>query len=707
MYSVDDINVYEPCEVEEYIIKAGVLNKCKNNKKITYYNAPIAFDIETTSFEQSSQLDLEKRATMYIWTLSINDIIMQGRTWEEFINVIDFMIEWYQTNVYNRLIIYVHNLAYEFQFLHKYFEWDNVFALKKRCPIRALTKNGIEFRCSYKLSGYSLANLGKNLTKYKVQKLEGDLDYKLIRNCKTKLTDKELMYCINDVLVVSAYIKEYLERVNYIYDIPMTKTGVVRKVMRGKCFYNGGRRKENLEQYNTYRKMIKKLTLDVEIYKVLKEAFSGGFTHASALYSGTILRNVNSQDFTSSYPAVIVSEKFPMSKFTRYKLKDEEEFNKMLDALACIIKLRFINLRPKILYENYLSESHCRHIKNSIVNNGRIVSADSLETTITEQDYFIIEDFYDWDEIQILEFYYAYKGYLPTPFVDGVLKFYEDKTMLKDVEGEEVNYLLSKENVNSTFGMCVTDICREEIEYSPVDWTAKVPEMEKTIQKDNNSRNRFLYYPWGVWITAYARRNLFTAIKSLGLDYVYSDTDSVKYLHKEDHIQYFETYNKIIKYKLKKAMEYHKMDINRVSPKTIEGKVKTLGVWDDEGEYTRFKTLGAKRYMTEKYNKKGELEINITVSGLNKQKAVPYLKETYGDKIFENFCNELYIPKGKTGKQTHSYIDYEFEGYLTDYQGNTAYYKELSAIHLCEADYSLSITQAYMDYIFGIQDLEF
>lgn len=697
-----DINIYEPNQAEEYIRKAGVLNKYKNNKKISYYNAPLAFDIETTSFYvQSSQQDKveEKRAIMYIWTLSFNDIIMQGRTWEEFIQVINKFIEWFKLNYYNRLVIYVHNLAYEFQFMHKYFEWDNIFALKQRVPIRALTRNGIEFRCSYKLSGYSLANLGKNLTKYKVQKLEGDLDYNKIRNSKTKLTDKEIMYCINDVLVVSAYIKEYLDRVKYIYEIPMTKTGEVRKFMRNKCYYNGEKRQENMETYRDYRSLIKKLTLDKNVYSLLKSAFAGGFTHANAIYTGQILHNVNSQDFTSSYPAVIVSEKFPMTKFERKKITTAQEFKDYLRTFACIIEIRYKNLKPKILYENYISYSHCRKIKNEIINNGRIVSADSLEITITEQDFYIIDDFYEYDSIEILQFWYARKQYLPRQFIDGTLKFYEDKTQLKDVKGEEINYLLSKERVNSIFGMCVTDICRPDIKYNPVGWTEALKNVDEALSKDNNSKNRFLYYPWGVWITAYARRNLFTAIKALGWDYVYSDTDSVKYLHKELHIEYFEKYNKIIKYKLEKAMKYHEFNINRISPMTVKGKIKTLGVWDDEGEYSKFKTLGAKRYMVEKNG-----EINITVSGLNKKVCVPYLKETFGDKIFENFNNNLYIPKGKTGKKTHTYIDYEYEGYLTDYQDNKAYYKELSGIHLSEADYSLSLTTEYLAYILSIKE---
>src|SRR5699024_5757182 len=151
-----------------------------------------------------------------------------------------------------------------------------------------------------------------------------------------------------------------------------------------------------------------------------------------------------------------------------------------------------------------------------------------------------------------------------------------------------------------------------EIEYSPFEWTATVPDMKEAIAKVNKSIKRFLYYPWGVWITAYARRNLFTAIWELGEDYVYVDTDSAKYINYERHEGYFNRYNRNAVKKLKAAMDYHRLPMDYVHPKNIKRQEIWLGLWDDEGVYSRFKTLGAKRYMVEKDGK-----INITVSGLN------------------------------------------------------------------------------------------
>lgn len=148
-------------------------------------------------------------------------------------------------------------------------------------------------------------------------------------------------------------------------------------------------------------------------------------------------------------------------------------------------------------------------------------------------------------------------------------------------------------------------------------------------------------------------------------------------------------------------MRFHKIDIKLCSPKNRKGIVKTIGVWDYEGCYEKFKTLGAKRYLTYKDGK-----YKLTVAGLGKVKAMKYLEEKYGDDVFSAFTDGLFVPSEWTGKLTHTYIDNEFSGIMTDYQGNSMEYHEKSAIHLGPAEYSLSMDRLYIDYILGIKDME-
>ena len=162
--------------------------------------------------------------------------------------------------------------------------------------------------------------------------------------------------------------------------------------------------------------------------------------------------------------------------------------------------------------------------------------------------------------------------------------------------------------------------------------------------------------------------------------------------------------NKMINKKIEKAMNHHNFPINRTRPKTIDGIEKPIGVWDYEGHYTRFKTLGAKRYLWLDSKK----NMQMTVAGLGKKLGLKYLQ--FVDKrkgtVFDKFNEDMYIPKGWTGKMLHTYIDYPIEGEITDYQGHTSHFSELSSLYMEDADYTLSIGVQYANYIMGIRELD-
>ena len=688
--------IYKYTEVKRVLKKFTKDVKYINtNKNIEYLNCPISLDIETTS----TMIDGEKCAWLYEWTIGINGGVIIGRDISTMLYTLLTMSEYLELNHHKRIICYVQNLGYEFQFIRKCFEWSKVFSIDTRKPLYALTKDyGIEFRCSYILSGKSLAKMGEELQKYPVQKMVGDLDYSLIRHSKTPLTPEELKYCENDVRVVMAYIQEEIERYGNITRIPLTNTGRVRDYVRKKCLYDYSKgRKERSKIYQRYYKLMQGMTLTVEDYNQAVNVFSGGFTHANACYVGRTIQNVHSRDFTSSYPSVMVSEKFPISSPIPYQPKNKADFKKMLSKYCCVFDIEFTNIISTTPVEHPISSYHCKKLEGAIIDNGRVVQASKMVITVTEQDFFIYKMFYEWDSFRIANFKYMYKGYLPKPIIESVLKFYKDKTTLKDVEGKEEEYLLSKGMLNSIYGMMVTNILKDEVIYND-EWSVKPPNAESIIKKYNSNRRRFLFYYWGVYVTAYARFNLFTGIYNIGTDYIYSDTDSIKYLNNEKHTKYFEAYNKRICEKIEACLKHHKIPQNEYIQYTVEGVEKILGVWEYEGMYDEFKTLGAKRYMF----RKGE-KYNLTVSGLNKKTAIPYMLDKYGKEgIFEAFKDGLYIPPEHSGKQTHTYIDDEFMGEITDYTGITAKVHSLSSIHLSSQDYTLSLSSGFKEYLFEL-----
>lgn len=693
---------FEDYKVEKIDCKA--VPCLKGKEKIYYYNIECAFDIETTSMKVNG----EKFAFMYEWTFGIKDSnhICYGRTWEQFLELCQALHIVYDLSDSRRLIIYVHNLGFEFQFMRKWFTWNTVFSVDERKPIKALTSLGIEFRDSYILSGYSLAKLAENLTSHKIEKLVGDLDYNLIRTSKTPLTESELAYCNNDVEIILDYINEQIMQYGDIAKIPLTNTGRVRQFVKNNCLhYSTSHKKESRGgKIGRYHELMNECVLTPEQYTMLKRAFMGGFTHASMQHVGIVYENVASIDFTSSYPYVMLSEKFPMSKPIEVDLK-QENFKTLYDdpEIGLLFECKITGLHSNQTFETYLSESKCVNLIKPIVNNGRVFQANSLETIITDIDLKIIKQCYTYESIQVGKCYKFFMDYLPKQILLSILNLYESKTTLKGVEGKEVEYLLKKGMLNSVYGMCVTDIVRSEITYNDVWVKSKVTVdmMREQIEKYNNSKNRFLYYPWGVWVTAYARRNLWTGILNVADDYIYSDTDSIKLLNYEKYVPFIEWYNKRCEEKLKAMCNYRKIDFEKCKPKTIKGKEKLIGVWDYEGTYFKFKTLGAKRYMYADAS-----GVHITIAGLSKQNGVKYMMDKCNqniDDVFEMFNDDLYIPAESTGKQTHTYIDDEMSCEVVDYMGNVSRETTLSSIHLSACDFTLNIAKEYNQFLLNLK----
>lgn len=721
--------IYNPSQIKD-VLQMAVTKKniqC-TNKGEGVYNVPCSFDIETTSFYRDSagntytynqyiklsenatkKVKLEKCAIMYVWQFGINGYVIIGRTWDEFITMCDTIAKELHLNKSCKLICYVHNLSYEFQFMRNLFEWEKVFSIDLRKPIYAITKSHIEFRCSYLLSGYSLEKLGSQLLKYKCDKMVGDLDYSLLRHSKTELTPQELHYCVNDVIVVMCYIQERIEEYKGLTRLPITKTGFVRKYCRKHCLRKVNDSGHTVTNYE-YTDMIHDLSIGSMCeFDTLQRAFMGGFTHANAYYQDETMTDVSSYDFTSSYPYVMVAEQFPMSKGVEVTVKSEKQFEFYISKYCCVFDIEFTEIYAQVAQDNPISVSKCFVKENIAENNGRVVCGGKIALTITEVDFNIIRKFYTWKKMRIGRMYCYKRGYLPTEFVKSILKLYELKTKLKGVKGKEVEYLNSKEMLNSCYGMSVTNPLRDEFVYNGEWDTTKITNEQKKelLDKYNTSKNRFLFYPWGVYVTAYARRNLFTGIFECGNDYIYADTDSIKLLNADRHKKYFEVYNAIVKVKLQKACRYHNIPFELCEPKTIKGVKKLMGVWDYEGNYKRFKTLGAKRYMVEEENALTvggvSYDYSITVSGVNKKSAIPYLYEKYGADMFDAFTNYLDIPPSATGKNIHTYIDYEIKGMITDYNGVSSDYNEKTGVHLEPTGYTLSISVMYLNYLMGIK----
>ena len=659
----------------------------KNRKR--YYNISVAFDTEVSNVV----IDGIERSHTYAMMFSIDNMYeILVRTWEDTVKVLEILHEVFSKAL---LPIYVHNLPFDFCGISGWLEWTDVFSTAPHTPIRATCSLGIEFRDSLVLFAKKLETIGEEL---KLEKKE--MSYSLVRHKETPLTDEEKEYCFRDVEIVVTAIKKEMNKFDLAH-IPMTKTGYVRTYIR-----------EHLRECGMTMEMIQNLKVGKEEYEILKEAFSGGFTHSNAYYSGEIVENVWSYDIITSYIATAVSEFFPMSNSRKIKVKDMTDLVYYLKNFLSVFPITFYKIKLKDnMGDCPISSSKCVNIVNIEEDNGRVYKADRITTTITNIDFETIIDFYDFESFDV-KYMYVYKpGRLPKELVRCMLDLYVKKTKLKGVEGMEDEYNRCKELLNAIYGMMVTDIVQDVVEYKEGGWRESEP--VNAINEYNKNKNRFTFYPWGVFVSAYSRRNLMLAILNNGNDHVYSDTDSEKFVNSE-HNDFFEEYNKYIVDKMNEAMDHYGFDREMTRPKNIKGEKKQLGAYEFEHIFKKFKTLGAKRYLVQTEDD----EIVLTVAGTQKKSSLVYMCNEVGakyneingkiyckdvDDIFYFFDNDLIIPAEHTGKMTHKYTNKNSKFYITDYIGNKVYVEERGSCYLEPSSYSLSMDDKYIQFAFGVK----
>ena len=418
----------------------------ETKERYFYLDLVTSFDIETSKEHYDTGPDCW-RSWMYIWQWQFGDIAtVIGRTWEEFTGIINQINEWLPDNT--RMLCFIHNASFEFQFIAGiwHFEPEDIFATDVR-DVLYFRMGRIEMRCSYRLSNYSLDEWSKE-NHVDHRKLVGNLDYNVVRYPWTELTDKELAYCVNDVICVvecvTAMLRSYGDN---LYSLPYTATGYIRRRVR-----------ESMRMWS--KSAIQSMMGDLTCYDRLLKTFRGGNTHANRWWVDRLLGDVYSADRSSSYPDVICHCKYPMTAF-RNELPTWERFQKCLDmgrAIICLIRFHNIRLKNNEIGCPYIPYDLCAKRKNRPPkgvkeDNGRILSAVSLEIALTDIDFEIIQDMYDWDGEPEFEWIMSARyGYLPRPLIDVVISLYKDKTSLKGIPGREVVYSHSKAELNACYG---------------------------------------------------------------------------------------------------------------------------------------------------------------------------------------------------------------------------------------------------------------
>lgn len=606
-------NLYDIKELS-YIDK---MLRAKDSKKrgISYLEIPCAFDIETTNIYKKDKSgkplkDPRPYSFMYHWQFCLDDQVCFGRTWEEFQNLLNRLEKNMNLSLNNRLVIWIHNLSFEWQFFRDFIEYEDGFFLEERKPAKIILKSGIEFRCSYVLSNMSLQKFCENEVGVTHYKLDGDTyDYEKIRTPLTELSDYEKSYCYNDVRGLCECIKSRM-REDTLASMPMTSTGYVRRELR-----------TNVRANKSNRQYFLNAKLDVHQYQLCREAFRGGDTHANSRRANQINYNAWSYDIKSSYPtAILEGDCFPFSAWGEMPIS--YYLNNDMSEYALLIKVAFKNIRYNYKGKYfcgmpYISLDKCnKYSANRCVDNGRILQADFIEVTLTNIDLDIILKEYLCDDMYIGEIWASQKGKLSKEIRDITLDYFRRKTLLDGDPERQYEYMKSKNRLNSIYGCMVMKIDQSLVHWDPVKrkYIDDTPKIEDALEKYYKSRNNFLRYDQGLFIPAFARYRLREMLWKVGKDVIYCDTDSIKGVG--DHREDFEKKNEELK---KIALECGAYADDK------KGNRYYLGVWENETSealYDEFITLGSKKYVY----KQGE-KVKSTISGVSKKAGAEFFKK--------------------------------------------------------------------------------
>lgn len=687
----------------------------KTKNKTEYVDVISAFDIETTRIKEIEQ------SVMYVWQWAFGTVetgceyVVIGRTWEQFEKFKrDILVH---LKPEQKMVCFVHNLSYEFCWLRGLwrFEPEDVFAVKPRKILRANMGN-LEFRCSYLHSNMSLKTYLKKMQVEHQKQSGAEFDYSKQRFPWTPLEDKEIPYIVNDVAgLVEAIGAEMAHDGDNLYTFPLTSTGYVRRDA-----------KQAMRQ--VARGFVSGQLPTLDVIELAREAFRGGNCHANRYFTNRTIRalreklpdgteayNIHAADRSSSYPDIVCNCKFPVSSFQPHPFHELEDVLDLIErrgrAVLMRCKIWGVELQREEWGCPYLSRDKCRSIREAEYDNGRILQAEYLETSITDLDLKIIAKEYTWKHIEFTDVYSARYGYLPRPLVELTIKYYRLKTELKNVKGQEVLYTKSKNKLNSIYGMMAQWVLKELLVYlqdadgetgqlfeEQGKYNAHLLKEELGVDEltdeqladihaelrgealEKYYKRAFLLYQWGVWVTAWARYRLEEGIElahGAGADFLYCDTDSVYYIGFID----WDRYNKARIADSKRSGAY------ATDPR---GETHYMGVYERDHDLYEFRTMGAKKYVK---CEAPDSPLIATISGVVKEdengNAVggKELEEAGG---IDAFCDGFTFVKA--GGLEAVYNDRPFGDYEID--GHTLYIGP--NVVLRESTYTLGRTADYI-----------
>ena len=523
----------------------------------------------TADFETATWLDDET----FVWAWALCEIDNPEKV--EVGNSIETFFERIKKEA--NPIIYFHNLKFDGEFILYYLMkngYDYVVKKERRnntfstlisdmglfyqievyFEVGKKTKK-VTFLDSLKIINQTVESMPKT---FKIPENKLEIDYNTPRERNHILTEDEIAYIKNDVVIVA-------KALSYLFNMGLTKMTAGSNALS---------EYKEIMKINKFRSLYKPLNYDID--KDIRRAYRGGFTYCNPIYKGITTGSGEVLDVNSLYPSVMYNEILPFGEpyFYKGKYKEDKVYPLYIQRLTCSFKLKEGKI-PTIQIK------HSRFIDNEYLTDSGI---EPVALTLTSIDLKLFLEQYDvWD----LEYEsgWKFKGMrgLFTKYIDKWIEVKNNAT----ISGNKGMRQVAKIMLNSLYGKFATSL----------DVQSKIPYLENEIVKyklDEKATKEGVYLPMGAFITAYARDKTIRtsqAIKTYSLEkygkdlYCYSDTDSIHTLLPIEELQKF-------------------CEIDDVK----------LGAWAHESHFTKAKFIRQKTYIEEI-----DGEINITCAGLPKR----------------------------------------------------------------------------------------
>lgn len=402
----------------------------------------------------------------------------------------------------------------------------------------------------------------------------------------------------SDVLTLGNAIMDQRTVYGRLNNIPVTEPAAVRRQLKNSVI-------KDKTWIETCQETTASYTFDM--YDRLCKAYFGGSVGLNRKVKGFVLNNVDSFDATSMYPFHMATKKFPVSPWELTEDDTDADYAYMYEISADNVQCKMTNA--------FLPIAQC-YAEGETTDGHMLVSANHIETTLTDIDFKLFKDMYDAD-ITVNAIYRSKLGYLPKGIIKLILMNFAAKSTKKNT----AKYKRAKRFINNIYGAFVVKTITDTIEYRDNEWHKIKLTEESFAQKieEESKKKLFTTYQIGVWVTAYARQMLWTVIQHCDEHVVYFDTDCVKGIFTEEEKDFIRNYSELnVPYDFDESLY------------VVNGC--TLGQFKHEYTADEFKAIASKIYAV---STDGELD--TTIAGLDKKLGKKAIKSVgdlnYGLKI--------------------------------------------------------------------------